>query len=97
MAGGQETVDYASKRSICAAGLVAEDLLASTVPAAVFQEPGGHLSNSSHQLQKEPELFAWSHTAERVAVQCREPPGLLESRGRSKGQANELCQAIRLS
>lgn len=31
MAGGQETGDYASKHSICAAGLMGEDLLASTV------------------------------------------------------------------
>lgn len=57
----------------------------------------GHLSSSSYQLQKEPELFAWSHLQQREWLPDAEPPGLPESRGGSKGHANELCQAMRVS
>lgn len=53
MAGGQETGDYASKLSICAAGLMGEDLLASIVPGSSVPGAWGHLSSSA---QTEPEL-----------------------------------------
>lgn len=96
MAGGQETGDYASKLSICAAGLMGEDLLASAVPAAVFQEPGVTCPAPLTSFRKNLRCLPGA-TQQREWLSNAESPGPLESRGRSKGHANELCQAVRLS
>lgn len=97
MAGGQETGDYASKPSICAAGLVGEDLLASTVPAAVFREPGVTCPAPLISFTKNLSCLPGAIHSRENGCPDAEPPELSESRGGSKGHANELCQAMRVS